>query len=531
MLGLTTLGAPQPKFIEAKSAIELGPLAVHPGRTTNVASLLLVDIPPDTARPMAQRAKTLRATNAAKEKEKSQARWRTCASIHTNDAVVQDIFDKARYGLDGFVGVDGTMDAGIFEYGAQWVRDSSMTALGALEAGQFELARAVLDRILTKMITKEGVTMIGNLFVPPDMEQFDQMGELLHLLRNYRDWTGDDSLVREHRELLLALIERPLMPQFRDATGMVHNRREFWERHFRDAYELAYQTYVIVGLREAAELAPSLGAEDRAARWRAEADRMLQSLLSHPSRALVENGRLIKRRDVTGKVADDPAEFPGFKPDVPMRSEKHHRITPDCSASFPIFFRIVDPRGEIARRTLDDLEGLWNARWSDGGYDRYHTSSQPDQPGAWFTSTLVLRAQHEAGMWQRSRRTLEWLNSCPGGRAGTWFEEIPSNRSQMRTCGLVPWTSGDLAVFVVRHYLGVDFANGQVVIRPALYPKSPPATADLRFRQARLRLEITGSGQILHAVVNGAEMKPADDGSLRLPRDFQGGKVAIRCAN
>ena len=54
---------------------------------------------------------------------------------------------------------------------------------------------------------------------------------------------------------------------------MVHNRREFWERTFTDAYELAYQTYLILGLRDAAELASALGAEDRAARWGAEADR------------------------------------------------------------------------------------------------------------------------------------------------------------------------------------------------------------------------------------------------------------------
>jgi GH15 family glucan-1,4-alpha-glucosidase len=80
--------------------------------------------------------------------------------------------------------------------------------------------------------------------------------------------------LREHRAKLIAMIERPLRPEFRDATGMVHNRREFWERTFDDAYELAYQTYVILGLRDAASLAEPLGAQDRADRWRAEADRI-----------------------------------------------------------------------------------------------------------------------------------------------------------------------------------------------------------------------------------------------------------------
>ena len=379
------------------------------------------------------------------------------------------------------------------------------------------------------MISQDGVTMIAESFDTPDREQFDQAGELLHLLRCYRDWTGDDSLVRQHRELLLKVVERPLQPQFRDDTGMVHNRREFWERTFEDAYELAYQTYVILALREAAELAPALGAEDRAARWRKEADRIQQAMLSHPDRALVRDGRLIKRRNVTGAVADDTAGFPGFFPDVPLKTERAHRLMPDASMALPIALGVVPARSELARRTLDDLEGLWNTRWSDGGYDRYHTSGQPDQPGPWpFATTFILRAEHDAGNFDRSRRALEWLNTCPGGRAGAWFEEIPSTRTQSRTCGLVPWTSGEVALFVVRHYLGVNFEHGALAIRPALYPGSPPVQADLRYRQGRLRLEISGSGPVKSARVNGKKVKPGKDGVLRLPADFAGGRVVIQ---
>ena len=116
-------------------------------------------------------------------------------------------------------------------------------------------------------------------------------------------------------------------------------------------------------------------------------------------------------------------------------------------------------------------------------------------------------------MWDRSRRSLEWLNTCPGGRAGAWFEEIPSNRSQMRTCGVVPWASGDVATFVVRHYLGVRFEAGQLVIRPALYPDSPPLSANLRFRRGRLRLHIDGSGPIREASLDGEPLQPSPDGS------------------
>ena len=34
---------------------------------------------------------------------------------------------------------------------------------------------------------------------------------------------------------------------------------------------------------------------------------------------------------------------------------------PDASLAIPIFLGVVDPRSDVARRTLDNLEGLWNA--------------------------------------------------------------------------------------------------------------------------------------------------------------------------
>ena len=100
--------------------------------------------------------------------------------------------------------------------------------------------------------------------------------------------------------------------------------------------------------------------------------------------------------------------------------------------------------------------------------------------------------------------TLEWLNSVQGGRTGFWFEEIPMLRSNTKYCGLIPWTSGEMALFVVRHVLG-RFASRarEVVIRPALYPQSPPVTADLRFRKGRLRLKIEGSGKVRRVDLDG----------------------------
>jgi hypothetical protein len=507
----------------------LGPLTVEPGGWVRVPTLLAVQVPGTDRATFLSGIRRVAGEVADGGLADADTFWQRTSRIHTADGTVQGTFDRARFALAGMIADDGTMDAGIFEYGAQWVRDTSNTALGALHAGHFEIVRAALVRMLTQMVSRDGATMIANSFEKPELEQFDQMGELMHLLKAYRDWTGDDSLIREHRDLLRAMIERPLHPTFRDGTGMVHNRREFWERAFLDAYELAYQTYVILGWRDAADLAPALGATDRASRWRAEADRTLEAVLRHPTRALVRDGRLIKRRNVTGEVADDPAGFRGFAADVPLNTETGHRLMPDASMALPLALGIIDARTPVGLGTLDHLEGLWNARWSDGGYDRYHTSGQPDQPGPWpFATTFILRAQHEAGRWESSRRSLEWLDAHAGGRTGVWFEEVPSVRSVSRTAGLVCWTSGEITLFTVRHYLGVRFEGDRLTLKPALYPGSPPVHADLRFRSGRLTLDVSGSGRVVEARCEGMKLRVDPDGVVRLPSGFAGGHVVLR---
>ena len=281
--------------------------------SVSVDTVLLTQIPPGqaesgsplTAVPpvssVSTGAQSLAVFNVADMLAKTRQAWVATPSVRTSDATVQEIFDKARFGLAAMVADNGVMDAGIFEYGSQWVRDTSNTLLGLVHAGHFELARRGFAHVLEQMVNEEGCTMIARGFDSPDREQSDQVGELLHALKAYRDWTGDDSLIREHRAKLLAMVERPLRPEFRDQTGMVHNRREFWERTLDEAYELAYQTYVILGLRDAAAVAEPLGAADRAERWLSEAGRIPKAAFELPGRAWVENGRLIKRRAVNGE--------------------------------------------------------------------------------------------------------------------------------------------------------------------------------------------------------------------------------------
>ncbi|MCE5269467.1 MAG: hypothetical protein LLG00_16445 [Planctomycetaceae bacterium] len=527
MLVLTTRGAQPHRANEKDGVLEVGPLALSPGQSASVDTILHV-------RDGAKRDVIALPDDLAQDDQhvdgaiaKTRNRWTGASSVTTSDVLLRDIFDHARFGLAGMVADNGTMDAGMFEYGDQWVRDTSNTLLGMVHAGQFELARAGFEHVLKDLVRDDGAPMTAGAFDDPDQEEFDQMGELIHALKAYRDWSGDDSLIRQYRTKLRAMVERPLNPTFRDSSAMLHNRREYWERTLDDGYELVYQTYLVRGLRDAADLAVPLDASDRAAPWRAEADRTLTAMLSHPTLALVENGRLIKRRGPDGRRIK---EVPGWgKPDVPGQSEKIHLSDPDTGTALPIALGIVDPRSPLARKTLDELESLWNARWFGGGYDRYHSSGQGDQPGPWpFASCFVMRAQHDAGRLDGSRRTLEWLATVQGGRTGAWFEEIPLIRST--TPGVLPWISGEVSLFVVRHVLGVRFEGDRMVLKPALYPNSPPVKADLRFRKARLRLEVGGSGPVQFAELDGHRIEPDRDGAIRVPADFAGGVVVIRTA-
>jgi len=218
-MACAVIGTTPTQIDESQGCIRLGPIAIAPGVTVDLDTLFLVQIPAGGPDDLLKRMQVLQASSAAPERATTRAKWAATSFISTKDQTVQELFDKARLGLPGMIAADGTMDAGIFEYGAQWVRDTSNTVIGAIHTGQFELARNTLERVLTRMISKEGVTMIANAFDPPEREQFDQMGELLHVLKSYRDWTGDDSLIRQHRDLLLAAIERPLHERFRDETG------------------------------------------------------------------------------------------------------------------------------------------------------------------------------------------------------------------------------------------------------------------------------------------------------------------------
>jgi hypothetical protein len=440
------------------------------------------------------------------------------STISTSDHLIGSLYRNASFALPGMVSPNGRMDAGVFEYGNQWVRDGSNVAMGLIYSGSFESARGLLNYILSDLVSDEGTTAIAGGFDTPDREQFDQMGVLMNALKLYCDWTGDQSLITTYRKKILALIERPMNPVFRDSTGMVHNKREFWERTFSDGYEMVYQVYMVQGLRCASDLARVLGVPEKGPEWRKQSDVFLKAMLHHPTCALVDRGALIKRRNVNGEIADlSEGRRKTGKNDAPVPTEYYHRLNPDATYAIPILLGIIDPLSDLARRSLEKLEPIWNARWSMGGYERYHSSSQEDQPGPWtFGTAFIARAQHDAGLTDRSRRSLEWLRDIQGGNSGAWFEELPINRSQVRFCGIVPWTSAEVTSFVVRHWLGVKIAGDELIIKPKLYPDTQNVSTDLRFRLERLKIQIDRNGKKEVMRVNGKVLSPNKGGEYKI---------------
>ena len=266
---------------------------------------------------------------------------------------------------------------------------------------------------MTRLVNDQGHTVVdGN--INPESEEIDQMGEIIHALKTYYDWTGDDSLLRKHRIKIRAMIELPLRPQLLDpATGTGHNRREYWERAWTDAYELIYQASTVYGLRAAADLATVLDAEDRAPAWRADADKMWNATVNDPKMKLVENGKLIKRRQTNGQAFNEFGSAHPFDKGArgnPVRVQTTHKVNPDSSASLPIALGVLNPHSDLAQATLNDLESLWNERWFTGGYGRYASACEIYSVGpSPIATATIMRAQHDAGMFDRSRRSLTWL--------------------------------------------------------------------------------------------------------------------------
>ncbi|NIM16229.1 MAG: hypothetical protein GTO45_29845, partial [Candidatus Aminicenantes bacterium] len=260
-----------------------------------------------------------------------------------------------------------------------------------------------------------------------DEVELDQNGELLYALKHYVLWTGDFEIVSKNWNKIVVIAEFPLKEIFRHKpSGMLFNRREYWERHkafgIEKGMELIYQVYVSIGLFAAASLAWMVSKKKEAARWEKEAKKIKYAVLEHPDFALLDNRGFIKRRGIDGKTQETitPGNEAQLPEGSPLTLAGDHFLNPDTSAALPIGLGFVPPDSPVAAATMDHLELLWNQQWTGGGYGRYHASSEPDSAGSWpFASLFIARASMEIGDYDNVWRILKWLNTIPG--AVLWF--------------------------------------------------------------------------------------------------------------
>lgn len=475
------------------------------------------------------------ATGLTQMRRQTAEAWGRRGSLETGHAGLDHLFRCAQSGLRAAVARSGKMDGSIWQYNLEWVRDQTMAAIGATLSGQPEIAGWILERILTRSVGADGNTVEASRYRPPETMELDQNGELLSGLRTHWLWSGDDSLIRRHWEKIRLVADYVLQPRFGfEETGLVKNRREFWERDpafgVLEGYELAYQAWNVVGLRAAAEMAELVADGASGARWSRAAARMLASLTGHPRLSLVEAGRFIKRRLAGGGVQStlEPPSRQALPPGMPLREEPVSYCDPDATLALPVALELVEPGSEVAARTLEHLEKLWNQRWSSGGYGRYDVSSEPDSPGAWpFATLFVARAHFEAGNHDRVWRALNWLLRAPGGKAGAWPEFYGDRPTPpLPPVGIVPWTWAELAIFFVHHLLGVRPSPAGLRIRPRLLAGLEQVKATAVVRGHLIGLTVKRVAGESRAWVDGRPA-PVVDRALELPPPSEDTAVEI----
>jgi hypothetical protein len=464
--------------------------------------------------------------NKPSVEDKARQYWQRTAHVRFDSPVLNHFFSASICQLQASLAASGKLDGSIWQYNREWSRDQAMAAIALTLSGQFELAGTVLRRLLSSFVTPEGDTIDSSERRPAKECELDQNGAILVALEIYLIWTDDLALLRRFWKKIAAAAEFPLSDVFRHSpSGLLHNRREFWERHaahgIEDGIELAHQLWVSIGLSAASRMAALIGKKKEAARWRAEARRIKKAMLSDQEFGLIHRGVFIKRRKTSGEIQEEvhPAPASGLPDSVPLFSGCRHFLNPDTSTVLPIAWEYIPPRSKLAARTLEQIEELWNQSWEGGGYGRYHVSSEPDSPGPWpFPSLFVARASLEAGEEAKVRRVLRWLSRAGGARAGTWFEFYgPRPVPPYPQVGLVPWNWVEMIILLLHHLVGVRPEWGCLRLRPRLLRGLDGFRASLRVRDIRVSLSVERSSRRRAGFeVNGKRFPHVEEG-LCLP--------------
>ncbi|KPL07497.1 hypothetical protein AMJ86_04370 [bacterium SM23_57] len=430
--------------------------------------------------------------------KESRHYWETTAALSFYHPLLDHYFSASHFQLSSAISNTGKIDASIWQYCREWVRDHSFMTMGLIQSGHHEKARIMLQRLLDDFVSDDGDCIDSSEKRSLDEVELDQNGTLLWTLKNYVLWTGDNDIISKNWNEIVALADFPLKEIFRHKpSGMFINCREYWERHsahgIQPGIELMYQVFPSIGLSAAATLARSIGKVEHAEIWEQEATRLRDAILHHPTYAMVNDRGFIKRRGIDGKVHETitPIKDSGLPTGVPLATKIDHYLHPDTSCALPIALAFVPPDSPDAKATLKQLELLWNQGWTDGGYGRYHMNSEPDSAGSWpFPSLIIARAYLEAGDYDKVWRVLNWLNTIPGSISGSWFEMYgPRIAPPYPQVGITPWTWAEMITLCVHHIIGFQPEQNYIRIRPKFLSNMEAVSGYLVFRGHRINVD------------------------------------------
>ena len=450
--------------------------------------------------------------------------WKVKSSFRTGNDTLDHLFNVSRTCLRSTIARSGKMDGGTWMYNMEWLGDQILAMEGLLRSGNVDLARTMFENTLRRYIGPDGRTIESGRWFGYEYTEVNQNGVMLYGAWLYYCWTGDLAILQKNWDRIKLCGDFPLQSYFvHPESGMVHNKREFWERSdshgVQDGFELAYQFWVSFGLQRGAELAEKVGDSATAQRWIAASKRMKQSALEHPRFRLVEDGHLIKRRTIDGTwqkhfVPPNRSRMPAGSP---LAVNEQPQSEPDTITAYPILFAWVDPQSELARNSLSWVDRLWNQNWSTGGYPRYNTTSEDNPPAPWaLASMLVARAYAESRNSEKAWRVLQWLRDVHGGLSGGWFERYgQSITTPMPPVGVVGWIWYEIIAFSVYHVAGFRPEMDKIIIHPWL----PDPVAQVQTRQtvrgAIINLSVTRDAGRKKAIIDGKPV-PLREGRLEL---------------
>jgi len=451
-----------------------------------------------------------------------------------NDVNLDVLLAASTAGLHASVARSGRMNAGIWGYNAEWVRDSSLACVGVVLSGQHDVARAMLTRLLDDLIDESGMGFGEARFYSLDQAELDQNGELLYALWQYWVHSRDYEFIVEHWDRINTVAEFPLRDEFWvEEAQMVQSTRDIRERDrgrhgLEPGFDLGHQTWVTVGLAKAADLAQAVGQDAAAVRWRGHSEAMWTSVVSDSEFSLVEDEHFMFRRKLDGSFQREAkagvyVHRPNSDPLTamyPLNVYRESELEPASFEAWPIALGLVDPSSPLSKRTLVRMEELWNDEWDFGGYGLHNANSEISKMGPWPMSFyMITQAAVEAQNWDTVRRNLDWVMNTPDGRGYMWWEYRDADPERQIDHGVIPWLIyGEAVALIVRNILGYQPLPNSIRIRPRLLPETVDVSASLRFGHHSVALTIHNGGtDVLRATVNGESVPVTDAGTLELP--------------